>query len=29
MPNEKFKRGASVEAGLQIARSHGEFVEIS
>ena len=29
MANEKFKCRASVEAGLQIARSHGEFVEIS
>ena len=28
MPDEKLKRGARIEAGLQIARRHGQFVEI-
>ena len=28
MPNEKLEGGARVEAGLQVARSHGQFIEV-
>jgi hypothetical protein len=28
MADEEFERGVGIEAGLQVSRGHGEFVEI-